>query len=430
MRPAPPTMGMAAGGLTGRRGVALTVPLPFLLTGAGAAALFGLLAPWVLPQALLAPGFPHVLALVHTVTLGWLTMMIMGASFQLVPVIVVSPLRAAALLRWQYPVFLAGVLCLISGFWWWQTWLLLLGGTIVVLAVAHYVVILATTFARAATRPLTVTFLCTSLFYLSLVVSLGLTAAWNLATGFLGASITQILLIHVILGITGWLSCTLVGVSYTLGRLFLLAHEHDDRWGRPVWFLLNGGIVLLATSMLLNWMPLAWMGGVLLVSASVLFAGDMLRVLKVRQRKRLEVTQYHSLAATGYFVLALGASITVFLGGWSTPATLTALGLGALVGWLGQSTLGYLYKIGPFLIWSERYGPLVGKQRVPLMREMIHERWAWLSWWLINLGLPVMIGAALWQQVVILQVSSGILALGLILVAVNLLGVVRHLRAR
>src|SRR5438270_680051 len=71
------------GNLTGRRGVPLAVPLPFLLTGAGAAALFGLLAPLVLPLALQAPGFPHVLALVHIVTLGWLTMMIMGASFQL-----------------------------------------------------------------------------------------------------------------------------------------------------------------------------------------------------------------------------------------------------------------------------------------------------------------------------------------------------------
>lgn len=279
-RPVAPTAGMAAGGLTGRRGVPLAVPLPFLLTGAGAAALFGLLAPWVLPQALLAPGFPHVLALVHTVTLGWLTMIIMGASLQLVPVIVVSPLRATALLRWQYPVFLSGVLCLISGFWWWQTWLLVIGGTIIVLAVVHYVIILATTFVRATTRPLTVAFLGAALVYLCLVVGLGLTAAWNFATGFLGTGIGQVLLIHVILGVIGWLSCTLVGVSYTLGRLFLLAHAHDDRWGRLVWFSLNGGILLLATSMLVNWTPLVWIGGSLLLSAAGLFAGDMWRMLR------------------------------------------------------------------------------------------------------------------------------------------------------
>jgi hypothetical protein len=428
-RHAAPTIGLAGGGgLGGRRGVPLMVPLPFLLTGAGAAAIFSLLAPWVLPLALQAPGFPHVLALVHIVTLGWLTMTIMGASLQLVPVIVVSPLQATALLRWQYPVFLGGVICLLTGFWWWQTWLLILGGTVIVLAVVHYVIVLSRTFARATTRPLTVSFLIASLIYLCVVVSLGLTAAWNFVTGFLGVETEHILLVHVTLGVVGWLSCTLVGVSYTLGRLFLLAHTHDDRWGRLVFLLLNGGITLLASGVLSGWMLLEWGGGALLIGATLIFTGDTRRMLKARQRKRLEVTQYHSLAATAYFVLVIGAGVVILLGGWGTPAVMTALALAALIGWLGQSTVGYLYKIVPFLVWSERYGPLVGKQRVPLMREMVQQRWTWASWWLINLSLPGMIGAALAQQVIVLRVASGGLALGLWLVAANLFLVVWHLR--
>lgn len=115
--------------------------------------------------------------------------------------------------------------------------------------------------------------------------------------------------------------------------------------------------------------------------------------------------------------------------GWGTPAIWLAFGLAALPGWLGQSTIGYLYKIVPFLIWSERYGPLVGKQHVPLMREMLHERWAWVSWWLFNLSLPAMIVATLWQQVIALQVASSTLALSLLLAFSNLLLVAWHLRA-
>lgn len=426
---ASPAIGLTGGGLTGRRGVPLAVPLPFLLTGAVAAAVFGLLAPWVLPLALLAPNFPHVLALVHTVTLGWLTMTIMGASLQLTPVIVVAPLRATTLLRWQYPVFLCGVVCLIAGFWWWQTWLLAIGGTVIVLAVAHYVVVLGITLAHATTRPLTVSFLGASLIYLCLVVSLGLTAAWNFVTDFLGAGLEQVLLVHITLGVVGWLSCMLVGVSYTLGRLFLLAHTHDDRWGKYVFLFLNSGIVLLASGVLLGWTPLVWVGGILLISAAGVFTGDSWRLLKARQRKRLEVTQYHSLTAMGYFLLIMVVGIVMLLVGWGTPAAWTALGLAALVGWLGQSTIGYLYKIVPFLVWSERYGPLVGTRLVPLMREMVHERWAWASWWLMNLSLPAMIGAALWQQVLALQIASGVLALSLLLVAANILLVIWHLHA-
>lgn len=422
-----PRASMPGGGLAGRRGVPLSVPLPFLLTGACAAALFGLLAPWILPQALLAPGFPHVLTLVHLVTLGWLTMTMMGASLQLAPVIVVAPLRATVLLRWQYPVFVGGVLGLLCGFWWWQTWLLVVGGTLIVLAVAHYVVIVAVTFARASTRPLSVIYLSTSLFYLCLVVSLGLTLAWSFVTGFLNAPLERLLLLHVTLGIVGWLSCTLVGVSYTLGRLFLLAHTHDDRWGQRIWFILNGSILLLAVGELCNWPLLTRGGGALLILAACLFALDFWSLVCARQRKKLEVTQYHSLIATGYFVLVIVSGVTFLLLGWGTPAVFTALALAALVGWLGQSTVGYLYKIVPFLVWSERYGPLVGKQPVPLMRDLVHERWSWASWWLLNLSLPVMVGAALAQQVLILRIAGAGLAFGLLLVALNLLLVVRHL---
>lgn len=421
-----------AGGMIpgGRHGVPLSVPLPFLLTGACAAALFGLLAPWILPLALQTPAFPHVLALVHLVTLGWLTMTIMGASLQLAPVMVVAPLRATTLLRWQYPVFACGVTCLVCGFWWWLIWLLVMGGTLIVLAAAYYVVVVGTTFARAATRPLSVAYLSTSLVFLCLVVSLGLTLAWNSVTGFLGAPLEHVLLLHVTLGVVGWLSCTLVGVSYTLGRLFSLPHTHDDRWGKLVWLILNGGIVVLAAGELLDWASFSWGGSVLLILASGLFAADFWRLLRARQRKKLEVTQYHSIAAIGYFGVVISVGVVLLLTGQGTPAVFTALGLAALVGWLGQSTIGYLYKIVPFLVWSERYGPLVGTQKVPLMRDLVQERWAWASWWLLNLSLPAMIGAALAHQVIALQVASGGCALGLVLFVANMVLVVRHLSSR
>ena len=116
---APPVAIQGLSGLA-RGGVPLWLPLPFLVTGVMGAALFGVLLPWVMPQAILAPGFPHVLTLVHTATLGWLTMTIMGASLQLTPVILTSPLRAARFARWQYPIYLVGVALLLSGFWFWR----------------------------------------------------------------------------------------------------------------------------------------------------------------------------------------------------------------------------------------------------------------------------------------------------------------------
>src|SRR5579859_1961177 len=172
---APGVAPIATSGLSGlaRGGVPLWLPLPFLLTGALGAAAFGMLLPFVAPRALLAPDFPHVLALVHTATLGWLTMSIMGASLQLAPVILVSPLRAVRFARVQYPVYVVGVALLITGFWTATLPLLISGGVLVLLAVAHYVTIMGVTIARATTRPLTARYLVASTSYLVVVVSLG-----------------------------------------------------------------------------------------------------------------------------------------------------------------------------------------------------------------------------------------------------------------
>jgi hypothetical protein len=424
-----PTSGMVSG-MAGRPGVPLAVPLPFLLTGVCAAALFGLLLPWVMPEAIQAPDFPHVLALVHLATLGWLTMTIMGASFQLVPVMTVAPLRATRLLPWHYPVYTGGVVLLLSGFWWMRPWLLAAGGVVIVLAVLHYVVVLGVTLLHASTRPLTLRYLAASLVYLCLVVGLGLTAALNMQFGFLEAGADRLLLIHLTLGVLGWLSSLLMGVSYTLVRLFALAHGHDDRLGRIIFLLWQGSIVGLALGFLFSWLALILLGGGVLIVTAWLFAYDFSRMVRSRHRKLLDVTQYHSMAAVVSFCLVVPAGIASVVFGWQQPAVFAALSLGALVGWLGQSIIGYLYKIVPFLVWQTRYGPLVGREKVPLMRDLVHERLSWLSWWLINGGLAGVILSALFSWNVLLSITSGLLGAGLVLAAANILGVVRHLRMR
>ncbi len=424
---APPVAVQGMGGLA-RGGVPLWLPLPFLVTGILGAALFGLLLPWVAPQAILAPGFPHVLTLVHTATLGWLTMTIMGASLQLAPVILTSPLRADQLARWHYPIYILGVALMLSGFWFWWAPLLIVGGSLVALAVAHYAIIMGATLVHAhrhaEARPLTARFLAASLVYLCLVVALGLTAAVNLATGFLGAGTNRLLLAHITLGVVGWLTCTLMGVSYTLVRLFALAHGHDEKLGRVIFALLNGGIVGLAVGLAFAWAPLTILAGLLLVAAVWLFAWDYRLMLRQRKRKVLDVTQHHGIASVGYLAVVIPLGVAAALFGWGSPRLFAALGLAALVGWLGQSTLGYLYKIVPFLIWQARYGALVGRQKVPLMRDLVHQRWATASFWLLNIALPLVAVCALLGWVIPMQLAAAALGAGLILGAANVVGVI------
>ena len=432
LKQTPPAISISGmpGMMSGRRGVPLSVPLPFLLTSICAAAILGCLLPWSIPEAMLSPGFPHVLALVHTTTLGWLTMAIIGASLQLAPVIVVAPLRATRFIRWQYPVYFIGVVLLVSGFWEMRYWLIITGGTLVILAVIHYVVVLSATLAHATTRPLTVRFLVASLIYLCIVVSLGLTAALNLQFEFLGSWFDSLLLTHITLGIIGWLSCTLIGVSYTLVRLFALVHGHVERLGRLIFLILNGSIVGLALGFLFSWLPLIIVGWLMLIAAAWVFAYDYTRMLRIRRRKVLDVTQYHGIASVISLSLVIPLAMGVFISGWYQPSVLLALGLMAFIGWLGQSVIGYLYKIVPFLVWHARYGHEVGRMKVPLMRDLVHERWSWASFWLINIGLIAAVVTTLLQWIILLQLATALLGIGLLLTAANVIAIVSHLYRR
>lgn len=420
--PGPSSLASGAGSMPVPSAVGVAIPLPYLVTGIGAAALFGALLPWIAPDALLAPELPHVLALVHVATLGWLTMLVMGASLQLTPVMTVGPLRAERFVRWQFPIYVTGVGVLISGFWLFRVPLIIFGGTLVVLAVIHHAVILERTIFLAQTRTLSMRFIAAAFLYLLVVVGLGLTMALDIQFNFLGVEWHRVLLTHLTLGIAGWLTNMLVGVSYTLVRMFALVHDHDDRLGRVSFVLVQGGILGMALGGLLAWQWLQIAGGLALCGGIWLFAYDGTRMLRLRRRRPLDVTLRHSIAAVVYLGVCAPLVLLALLRGDHVAGHQAALVLALLVGWLGQSTVGYLYKIVPFLVWQSRFSPLLGRQKVPLMRDMISQRWAEVSWWLINLGLPVAVIALGSGWGWPLRIGSAALGMGLLLAARNVVG--------
>ncbi len=75
------------------------------------------------------------------------------------------------------------------------------------------------------------------------------------------------------------------------------------------------------------------------------------------------MTQRHAIAGVLYLALSVPLALGATLAGAVQPPLVVALGLMALVGALGQSIAGYLYKIVPFLIWHTRYAPRIGKSR-------------------------------------------------------------------
>lgn len=406
--------------------VPLRLPLSLLLSGTLASVLLGLGAIFVLPVALVNPQDMQVLALVHTATLGWFTMTIMGAMYQLVPVVLVTRLRAMPLAYCQMALYLAGVVTLVSGFWFTALPALIAGGSLVLTAATIFAVHLLVTISLAPRRPLTAGYLIASLVYLLLVVNLGLTAALNLRWGFLGAATQHLLLAHMVIGLGGWLALTVIGVSYKLMPMFALVHRQSERFGWGLLIALNIGLLGLAFS--LGLAAPAWLidlaGGVLAL-ALLGFVWDFGRMLRARKKQTIDVMQRFTIVGVGYLalgVLLCSAIVAFHLNTAFGPVWLAAAYL-LLLGWVGQTILGNLQKIVPFLVWNQRFANRVGKEKVPLLRDLIHLPTARLAFWLLNGGILAEAAALALASPLAVSLAAIPVALGLGLCGVNLVGV-------
>ncbi len=170
------------------------------------------------------------LVLVHLVVLGWLSLLLCGALFQFVPVLVAKPLYSMGLSLPVLVCLASGIVVLLLGF-------LSLGGTIKVifpffplasgLLVAGFGLLLwdlGLTPWRARPLALPARFIVVWICCLAAVVSFGVLFTLVLGGVTSGPALVQMLAyalpLHVVAGLGGWLTLTAMGVSYRLLAMF------------------------------------------------------------------------------------------------------------------------------------------------------------------------------------------------------------------
>ncbi|WP_331376364.1 hypothetical protein [Sinorhizobium chiapasense] len=332
---------------------------------------------------------PETLALVHTIALGWLSLLMAGALLQFVPVLVGRPLCCTHLALPALVLLVAGIGGLVLGF-------VGLSGSIdlppIVLPVAAALTIagfaligaaFAVTLWRARPLPLTARFVVVGLGALVVTVLLGGNYAFvrgGLAEADAAIALTlEGVSLHAVLGLGGWLTFTTMGVSYRLLTMFMLSPDAERRSSRVVWLSGSGALGLVAgvvplilagsPGRLALLVPAACLG----VLAVVFYASDIFRIYRERRRREIELNTRASIGAFG----ALAAATVLFVGLLVTDRM--EQGIGSLVylvafGWLTGMGLAQLYKIIPFMTWLECYGPALGRTPTPRVQDLVVER--------------------------------------------------------
>lgn len=111
------------------------------------------------------------------------------------------------------------------------------------------------------------------------------------------------------------------------------------------------------------------LGYLLLLLAYGLALYDAYRILKNRMKRALDIGVRHYLAGLFFLGLALLA----------LPFHPVAAALWFALGFVGLVVTGMLYKILPFLVWTHRYAKRAGKEKVPLLKEMLPEGAGYLA---------------------------------------------------
>ncbi len=322
---------------------------------------------------------PKILALVHTGTLGWITMIIFGALFQLIPVVLEVKLFSEVLGEIQFWLYTLGAVGMITAFWTFDTQLhLLISAIAVSTAMILFIINITVTMFRVKKWNITGAYLIAALFYLLSTISAGILMAVNLGYPFIKGNHIQYLKLHADVALIGWVLMVIMGISYKLIPMFTLSHGFSMKPAWLAFIFINTGLLGITTVMHyqhLNFLYLIFIGMIIIGILSYLY--EIYLIIKLRVRKKFDIGIKHSIAAFIFlFAVTVLGALLVYVN--FNPGIVLRLilvyGYAAIFGFISMLIVGQLYKILPFLVWFHKYSDKVGKEPVPLLKDMFNEK--------------------------------------------------------
>jgi hypothetical protein len=351
--------------------------------GSAYAALVLGLATLALTSGKLANGSPldgSVLAGVHLITLGWISLSIFAALRVFAGVALGVALDRRRLGNAQWGAWTLGVVLFAFGLGPGGGRLIAAGATLLGIGLALFTALVVPAYARAPRGRLTRAYLVVALVSLWVVYTIGLLAALRRA-GIpmppLGSSYLQA---HILVAVFGWAGATVAGVGAHLIPMFALSRnpaEWPVRAALPFFAAVPvfGAISVFAPepASTLGW-GCAAIGSALWILQVVIYA-----------RARLRRERDAGLALAGFSTLLLGVAWVGQVAGATDGAFVGLL----VLGWLMLFTLGIFHRVVPFLFWFERFSKPKPGQRPPAVRDLTSMRLAAVTCTATTIGVLV-----------------------------------------
>lgn len=417
-------------GLSFEQAPPFSVPLRFFVT----APLF-LLAGAVLlalsPEALSSRWSPQALALTHALTLGFLTMVMMGALMQMLPVVAGTGLPAPRFVAWcSHLSLVGGTIGLMAGFMGAGSEVLGVGVLLLAVGFAVFLVAAGTSLARAGSNA-TVRGIQLAAACLGLTVALGLGLALTRAGLWAMPDAQSAGAAHPAFGLLGWVLLLVIGVAYQVVPMFQITPPYPSPLSR---WLTGSVFILIVSYSAAPMLPgtfgraLTWCASIGLALAVLIFAVATLHLQSRRRRKLPDITLDFWRAGMGSLIVCVALWLAgQFWPNWGASDSYPLL-LGVMFGFGFATSVanGMLYKIVPFLAWFHLQAQLQARAgTIPNMKEMIAQPRMRAQFRLHLIACALLAAATVWPHW--LAVPAGIaIALAALLLEANLISATRR----
>jgi hypothetical protein len=359
-----------------------------------------------------------IASLMHLYLLGFVLMVIFGAMYQLVPVVLEIPIFSKDFAYVQFYLFVSGILIFTFGLWDENfTQIIPYGAMLIYVSMLIFVTNIFLTYKNIKRWDIVAKFIFVSNIFLTIGVTIGFVIALNLIYGY-GLDIITLVQMHIATTVFGYVIMTIMGVGMILLPMFSLSHGFKQTAIEMAFYTIIIGLVLFLAGSMLD-INILKFGGIFFSAIAIFFAlFQMYLIFSTRIRKQNDYWAKNMIAS----FVTLIVSFFILIAGIITKneSFYLLFGFTLFFGFFTFFIVGHIYKILPFLVWYQKYSPLVGKIKVPMLNDMVKEKVADAQFWITLLGLLLSICAIAIKIPLLFQIGAVMMGLGTLLVIYNI----------
>lgn len=365
----------------------------------------------------------------HIALVGFVSTVIVGAMYQIVPTLLGNDLYSKKLAENQFWLMVIGTLGVFIGFFSNKMDLVFIFGSILTISVLlfAYIMIMTILKRKSATTGLPVsvsssqqTIVLSTKFFIFAIIYFLITVFFGLfnATGKSYNYFENPISAHSHIALSGFVSSTIMGALYQMFPMLSLKEFKDEKLGNVQFYLINIAVIGLFFSFLYNLKTYIFVFGLLYAVSVLLFAFLMFKTVFIGKKPAIDISVKYFIVGIIYFMIAVIFGILISIGfgefygnqyNWILAHTHIAL-----FGFVSLIIVGSMYHLLPMLIWMEKYSDKLGVEEVPAIKDLFSEKLADILFFTFNIGILGMFFGFLFSEKLGVSVFGTLLFISII----------------